>query len=327
MPLERGLAVAARDLKGKLKKITGTLSGRLSQGQSLADALASESQSIPPLYRAVVVAGARSGRLAVALEGLERYVRGYSEARTAVGLALWYPLLVFALAYGLFVALVSVAVPRFLIAFESLGLKVAAPLHWLAWVGEQAHLWWPVGPVILVLVAFGWLRSGTAAQFQARSWSWLKVFPWMSSLLAQYEAANFAELLALLLENDVAYPQALVLAADATGNERMAQGARELAAALERGEPSARALATVDRRTFLPMLRWVLATGQGQGSLVSALHNLGDLYRQRGQFQAQKLSVLLPTILLVVVGASVTFLYALALFVPLVNLLSGLSFS
>ncbi len=182
VPLERGLAVAVRDLKGKLKTIAGGLSRRLKAGESLADALAGEGKAIPPLYRAVVEAGARSGKLAVALEGLERYVRGYSEARAAVGLALWYPLLVFTLAYALFVGLVSVAIPRFVDAFQSLGLKIATPLHWLAWIGESAHYWWPIGPALLVIVAIGWLRSGTAAQFQARSWTWLKIFPWMRAL-------------------------------------------------------------------------------------------------------------------------------------------------
>ena len=47
------------------------------------------------------------------------------------------------------------------------------------------------------------------------------------------------------------------------------------------------------------MMRWVLATGQEQGSLVAALHNLADVYRKRAQYQADKLSVFLPTILMI----------------------------
>lgn len=325
VPLERGLAVAARDLRGNLKRISGALARRLSQGESLADALAGESQSIPPLYRAVAEAGARSGRLAVALEGLEHYVRGYSDARASIGLALWYPMLILTLAYALFVGLVTFAVPRFLSAFESLELKAAAPLHWLAWIGKSADYWWPAGPILLALVAIGWIHSGMATQFQARSWTWLTLFPWMRSLLKQYEAANFAELLALLLEYNVAYPKALVLAAEATGNRQMARAAAGLSQSLAGGDTPAKAFTTVNQQAFLPMLRWVLTSGQEQGSLVSALRNLGELYRQRARFQAQKVAVFLPMILMIVVGASATLLYALALFVPLVNLLRGLT--
>ncbi len=72
----------------------------------------------------------------------------------------------------------------------------------------------------------------------------------------------------------------------------------KLAEAIKRGEPAGTALSTIDQQNFLPMLRWVLATGQEQGSLVAALHNLADLYRKRANYQAEKLYVFLPTILI-----------------------------
>jgi type II secretory pathway component PulF len=325
VPLERGLVVAGRDLRGKLGRIAVALSKRLSQGESLPEALEGEEQSIPPLYRAVVEAGARSGRLPIALEGLAKYVRGYAEARAAIGLALWYPLLVLTLAYVLFVGLVSMAVPRFVEAFELLGLGTAAPLRWLSWVGESVPYWWPVGPVLLFVLLIAWIRSGRAAQFQAGSWSWLWLFPWMRSILANYETANFAELLGLLLEHRVPYPTAIVLAAQSTGDARLTRGAGQLAEAVARGESTAAALAKIDRGTFLPMMRWVLATGQEQGSLVAALHNLADVYRKRATYQADKLSVFLPTVLMIAIGASATLFYGLALFIPLTNLLRELA--
>jgi len=73
------------------------------------------------------------------------------------------------------------------------------------------------------------------------------------------------------------------------------------------------------------MLRWVLASGQEQGSLVAALHNLTDLYRKRARYQAEKLYVLLPVVLLIAVGASATLLYALALFIPVIDMLYQLA--
>jgi type II secretory pathway component PulF len=325
VPLERGLVVAGRDLRGRLGRIAAALSKRLSRGESLPEALAGEEDSIPPLYRAVVEAGARSGRLPIALEGLAKYVRGYAEARAAIGLALWYPLLVLTLAYVLFVGLLWTAIPRFVDAFDSLGLGTTAPLRWLSWVGESVPYWWPVGPVLLFILLIAWVRSGRAAQFRAGSVSWLWLFPWMRSILANYETANFAELLGLLLEHRVPYPSAIVLAAESTGDTRLTRGASQLAEAIARGESPAAGLAKVERGTFLPMMRWVLATGQEQGSLVAALHNLAGVYRKRAQYQADKLSVFLPTVLMIAIGASATLFYGLALFIPLTNLLRELT--
>jgi general secretion pathway protein F len=73
------------------------------------------------------------------------------------------------------------------------------------------------------------------------------------------------------------------------------------------------------------MMRWALATGQDQGSLEKALHNLAGVYRKRAQHQADKLSVFLPTVLMIAIGASATLLYGLMLFVPLTRLLLQLA--
>jgi general secretion pathway protein F len=325
VPLERGLLRAGDDLPGRLKTITQVLGSRLNRGESLPAALEAEKSAIPPLYRAIVEAGSRSGRLSAALEGLARYVRSYSEARAAIGVALWYPILVLSLAYALFLGLVIEVVPRFIGAFESLGLEVIRPLHWLEQVGELAPYWWPVWPVLLVLLGIAWVRSGNAASFQASSWSLLRIFPWMRSLLSDYEAAGFADLLSLLLDHKVALPKAVVLAAEATGDVSLIGGAHQLAAGVERGESPAKVLRSVPNSAFRPLLRWALATGQDQGSLVESVRNLGPMYRKRGAFQAEKLQLFLPTILMILLGASATLLYALTLFTPLAGLLRGLS--
>jgi type II secretory pathway component PulF len=324
VPLERGLLLAGWDIRGKLGRIAGALGQRMSRGESLVQALEAEEQSIPPLYRAVVEAGARSGQLPVALEGLARYVRGYSEARRAIGMALWYPMMVLSLAYVLFLLMMWLCVRKFVEAFESLGLTVATPLRWLASLDVTVPYWWPIGPVLLIVMAIVWYRSGKAAQFQAGAWNVLRLVPWMRSLLDDYQTANFAELLALLLKHQVTYPSALILAGEATGDARLRQGVARLAEAVERGEPAGQALASLDHKTLRPMLRWVLATGQDQGSLVTALNDLADLYRKRANYQADKLQALLPIILMIGIGGTATLFYGLALFVPIASLLRQL---
>ena len=239
-------------------------------------------------------------------------------------MALWYPILVLSLAYGLFLGLVIEIVPRFIGAFEVLGLGVIRPLHWLADLGELAPYWWPVGPVLLAALGFAWWRSGRAASFQTSSWSLMRIFPWMRSLLSDYESAGFADLLALLLEHGVTFPQAVVLAAEATGNGAMIAGARQLAGATERGEAPGQAL-TASRQRFRPLLRWALAAGEEQGSLVVSLRNLAPMYRKRGAYQAEKLQLFLPTLLMIAIGASATLLYAVSLFIPLPSMLAELS--
>ena len=324
VPLERGLLLAGWDIRGKLGRIAGALGGRMSRGESLVEALDGEKLAIPPLYRAVVEAGARSGQLPVALEGLARYVRAHSEARRRHRHGPLVPgdgAVAGVCALHLYDLEVCAPIRR---GVRVISLTVAAPLRWLASLDVTVPYWWPIGPVFLVVLTFIWYRSGKAAQFQAGAWNVLRVFPWMRSLLNDYQTANFSELLALLLEHQVTYPSALILAAEATGDARLTRAMGQMAEAAKRGEPAGQALASIDRKTLRPMLRWVLATGQEQGSLVTALHDLADLYRKRANYQADKLQVLLPMILMIGIGGTATFFYGLALFVPIANLLSQL---
>ena len=99
-------------------------------------------------------------------------------------------------------------------------------------------------------------------------------------MLAGYEAAGYADLLALLFEHQVAYPRAVELAAEATGNSAMIAGARQLAAAVQHGEAPDQAVRDLPASTVRPLLRWTLAATKDQGSLVESLRNLAPMYRR-----------------------------------------------
>lgn len=326
LPLERGLREMGRDLPGGLGRTTALLGERMSRGESLSDALAAEGPRIPKLYRAVVEAGVRAGRLPVALEGMANYARSYAESRRTIGLALWYPLIVLALAVALFTLIIARVLPRFLSTFQAFRLPVTPILQLFGEAGASARYWAPALPVLLVLVYAGWSRSGRAASLQpGRAGGLLRWFPWMRSMLSHYEAANFAELLALLLEHNVPYGEAVVLCAEASGAPALAREAHALAEQVTRGESPRDAFKSRGRSGFPPLLRWLLAAGQGQGDLPSGLRHMGALYRRRARHEADKIRVLLPTILLFGIGATATLLYGLALFVPLTSLLHELS--
>jgi general secretion pathway protein F len=324
LPLERGLIEVGGDVRGRLGQIASSLGRRMSQGESLSDALRSEGDDIPPLYRAVVDAGLRAGRLPAALEGLATYARSYAESRRVLGLALWYPLLVLSLAFILFLFLVTRVVPGFLAAFQSLRLPVHTSLAVLARLGETAHYWWPTFPVVLVLIWAWWVMSGRSASLRpGRTGSPMRWFPWMRSMLANFEAANFADLLALLLEHRVPFPEALVLSAEASGDPAVIRAGRALAAEVEHGASPGDAVQ--GRVPFPPLLRWLLATGTRQGDLVGALRQMAGVYRRRAFHQAEKAKILLPTVMLFAIGATATLVYGLTLFLPFTTLLRELA--
>ncbi len=162
VPLERGLLDLGADVRGRLSQLATALGERMSRGESLSEAMAAAGQGIPRVYRAVVEAGVRSGKLSVALEALATYARGYVEARRSVGMAMWYPLMVFLLAYSLFVSIVTLIMPRFIAAFNQLGVRLHVSMLWLATVGDYAWYWAPLVPIGLLFFFVSWLASRRA---------------------------------------------------------------------------------------------------------------------------------------------------------------------
>jgi type II secretory pathway component PulF len=325
LPLERGLRDAGRDLGGRLGAVTESLSARLTRGEGLAQALEAEGDRIPKIYRAVVEAGLRAGRLSVALEGLAAYARGYVETRRAIGLALFYPILILAFAYGLFVAFVVTIVPRFLEAFQSFDIAGRGVLTALNRAGHSVTYWGPILPGLLVVGILIWLYSGRAASLDA-GWGggFVSWFPWMRGILFNSQAGSYAEVLALLVEQGVPLDEALPLAAATTGDSRLQSAANHLAKSVRGGEAPREGVKEL--REFPALLRWLLATSEHQASLVAALRHAATTYRRRGLQQAEMVRVLLPRFLLFGIGATATVAYALALFVPLGTLLQNLTY-
>ena len=271
VPLERGLIDSGRDLRGRLGVVSAELGRRMAEGAALPEAIEASSGQMPEMYRAVVEAGFRSGRLSEALEGMAAIARGYSEARRAVGMAMLYPLIVACLAYGLAVAFIVQTAPRFAAAFQSLGLAPIGSLDLLARIGVWAIYWAPILPILLALAAIRWAWTGRAVVLDGGPLSpLLNHVPMIGLMIRNFRAANFAGLLSLLLEHRVPLDEAVRLAGSASGDRDFKAASGRFAEAIRRGEVSD-GVALEGPGGFPPLLAWMLTAGHRQGDLSRAL--------------------------------------------------------
>lgn len=325
VPLERGLADAGRDVGGRLGSLERAIAERAGRGEPLGDAVRAAGGGMPEVYRAIVEAGLRSGHLARALEGLAAHARGVADARRVIGQALLYPVLVFALAYALFVGFAWQAAPRFVAAFEALGLPRFAPLAWLAALGRTAAAWGPVVPAILLGLGLAWIASGWSRALDTGTLGrWIGWLPGVGTMLEQIRNANFADLLALLVEHDVGLAEAIPLAADASGDRRFRTAAGELAGRIARGDGVPDPGAGPGRAGVPPLIAWMVASGTRQAQLVPALRHAAANYRRRSIRLAEGFRATLPVAALLVIGGVTVLVYGLILFVPLSTMLDGL---
>ena len=328
VPLEQGLNEFGREMPGQLGQMAMMLGERMKAGESLSDIVAGDERVFPPVWRAVVAAGLRSGRLSAALEGMSTTGRRVMELRRVMGLAMIYPLVVIALAYCLFLVLVTRLAPVTLNLYQDMQLSSSTALETLVWLGDTASWWaiWLPAGVIFCLVVW-WHRSGQAVwspRRAQRGWR-CPLFPrWptVGQALRDGRMATFGEVMALLLDHDVPLHEALPLAGDASGDARLARASREVAHRLSRGEVCAKREDIP--AAFPPLLGWLIASGGQQVALSRTLRQSAEMFRQRAARSANWATVYVPIVLTVVFGGTATLLQALAIFGPICQLLLDL---
>jgi general secretion pathway protein F len=328
VPLERGLTELAQELPGRLGTIAARLGQRLQAGESLL-AVIGDDAVFPPAWRAVVAAGLRSGQLAAALESLTTTGRRIAEMRRAIGTALVYPCVVLALAYGLFVFTVTRLAPVTAHAYEGLTLSSDSLLATVARVGEAAGSWaiWP--PVVaLVALAVSWYRGrrlplGPGPGGRHRAGAWWLLWPSIGQVLRDGRLATFAEVLSLLVRQQVPLDEALVLAADASGARGLPEAAREAAQRLRSG-------ARLDGPQTLsaqlpPLVGWLIASGGQHPGFTETLASTAETYRRRAARTVAWTAVYLPVVVTAVVGGAATLVQVLTVFGPITRLLYRLA--
>jgi type II secretory pathway component PulF len=325
VPLERGLIDAGRDLQGRLGAIVGGVGEQLQLGERLPEALAGSNRGIPEIYRAVVEAGIRSGRLSKALEGMAGIARNYAEMRRTIGIALVYPMIVCYIAYGLGLVFLLQIAPRFVRAFQVFGLAPLKTLDWLVGRGESVAYWGPIPPILLLILVAVWFRSGRSAALDPGFFSQaMGRIPVIGTMIRYFRAANFAELLALLIDHQVPLDQALELAGDASGDRSFQASTRALARSIRSGQDGS-SVAPADVKAIPPLLSWVLTGGRGRGELSASLEHVASTYRRKAENRGQLLRSLLPAFLMISIGAGAVIAYALFLFIPLTRLWNELA--
>lgn len=324
MPLERGLKLIAEDQRDRLGEISETLSLRMSRGESLTDALKAEGDRFPTVYRVVVEAGMRAGRLPAALESLSSFAGELVDLRRKIGEALVYPVIVIFLAYSLFVVFVLELVERLQAMYWTLRIPVQGLLQFLGLLGDTVRLWWWILPLCGFVAVFWWFFTANANLLSlGGSTRPLRWIPGFGRIIANYQYASFSRLLGLLVEHEVGLPQGIVLAAEATGDARMRRSAHAVASAVEDG--GSLSDETFDAEAFPPLLRWLMGRGEDLGRLPQALQTAADMYRRRAGTQTEWFKLTFPVLAGVGIGGTVTLLYVLSVFVPFVDLLKALA--
>jgi general secretion pathway protein F len=312
LPLESGLRQIAEDSTRGAGEIAARLEHEMSAGKSLAEAIAAQGAALPPIYRSIVEAGLKAGRLPAALEGFADSAARTAELRRIAAQSAVYPAIVMVLAFLLLLAVAGISMPHYR-EFEIDDRIWAMPLAFSARVGWKLA----TGFVVVVILAgcIWWERSGSAraASEHAGFAEWIPGARRVAKLCGQ---ATFADLLGLMISHGVPLGEALPLAAQAGGSGELRRTAGALAARLSAGEPLGGNLPIA--RGLPPLVRVALLGSATQDRLVEGLAHASSVYRERAAAWTSNLAVIVPITATLAVGVLVVGVYAFLLLQPYV---------
>lgn len=319
LPLPSGLRALAAELPTRrLRRPLGLLADRLERGDALDAAMVGVAERFPAPLRGLMVAGARSGKLADVLAQYVRYAGLGADLRRRFWMAIAYPVFLLAVLLALFLFVCIWIVPAFEFVLKDFGVEVPAATQLLFLLGGAVR---SRGPSIAGLAALLGLVAFVAFRFTmdpAQRRVLLSSIPLLGPLLRWSSLSEYCHLAGLLVEAEMPLPEALALAGGGVGDAELARASSNLRSAVEAGSSLADALITWPR---CPAgLTDVLADSEGRGDLAPALHLAGDMFEARARVQGSFAATLFAAMTLLAVVWGGGFVLT-ALYLPMIRLI------
>ena len=317
-PLEEALRTLSRQSEAEsARMIIGDVHAGLLEGRRLADAMARQPASFPPLYRAMVAAGETTGSLTTILARLADLLERQAEVGGKLIAALAYPIVLAVVAIGVVAALMIFVVPRVVEQFTDVGQQLPFLTRAVIAISSFAANWWGLIALLMAAASFGWGAAMRRPAFKARVDARLLRLPLFGRLLRDLYAARFARTLATMVSSRLPLVDGLRLTLPTIRNAALASATAAIVDQVRAGGSLSAALR--DAGVFPPLLVYMTASGESAGRLEVMLERAADyLEREFDRFTAASMALLEPVII-VLMGSCVA-LIILAILLPILQL-------
>ena len=324
LPLLRSLNVLAKQERDKvMKKTIDKLADSVQSGSTFSDALALHPKIFNDLYVNMIRAGEVGGVLELVLTRLSEFQEKAARIRNKVLSAMVYPIIVMTMAIGILCFLLVFIVPRFEVIFHDLlGDKPLPPVTQFV-IGFSGfmknHGLVLVGAIVAIVIIYNFIgrtRSGRLAidNFKLR-------MPLFGNLNRKTAISRFARTLGTLVTSGVPILQALNITRETAGNAAIASAIARVHDSVKEGESIVQPLEA--SKQFPPMVVSMIDVGEETGKLPEMLLKMADVYDDEVDNAVAALTSMLEPIMIVLLAIIVGTI-VLALFTPLISIITGL---
>jgi type IV pilus assembly protein PilC len=324
LPLLRSLNVLAKQERNKVFKNTiNKLADAVQGGNTFSDALALHPRVFNNLYVNMVKAGEVGGVLELVLNRLSEFQEKAAKVKNKVIGAMVYPIIVITMAVGIMGFLLVFIVPKFEAIFhDMLGDKPLPPITTFV-IGAsnlvKDHGLVLLGAVVAAVAVYKFIGRTRGGRFFIDSFK-LRM-PLFGDLNRKTAISRFARTLGTLVTSGVPILQALNITRETAGNAAIASAISEVHDSVKEGESIVQPLEA--SRAFPPMVVSMVDVGEETGKLPEMLLKIADVYDDEVDNAVARLTSMLEPIMIVFLALIVGTI-VLALFTPLISIISGL---
>ena len=323
LPLSAGLRALSEEVPSwSVRRWLRAVSDRLEQGQSLSDVASQAAGSWPRYFLAMLDVGQRTGRLPEMLNECVVHLRTSADVRRQIWVALAYPLLLLFAAWLLLSFLATWIVPQMRPIFESFGIRLPqVTIIVLTASRVLEYLAWWFLPVAAVAIWLVWLGCDSCGLSHLRD-RLVSHLPLFGAARRSAALGEFCRLLSLLVRHRVPLSEAIRLAAGSVRDADLRAACFDLAMRVDSGQSLTAAAAGTRRfpNDLLHLFRWA----DREEDFADGLQTASDMLGAQSRVQSHSLAVVCEPAITALLG-SVVGITVIALFMPLITLLNGIS--
>jgi general secretion pathway protein F len=305
LPIDEALRILAGQplLSARTRGLVRGLLARVTEGQSLSEAMAGADGAFPAFTWQIVKAGEASGTLGPALGDLALSLERAEKVREAVRAATLYPLVLLGVATAALTLILFVLIPALEPLFKGVGAELPLVLRLLDG-GREAIVGHPLTVLLLAVLA------GIGITMLRRTPWWRGLcdgaalrLPGLGPLVAYRETGRFARTLATLLRSGVPLIDTLAVGAGVMANSRFAAAVEMARERVRQGSGLAAALAESGR--FPETAVRLVSVGERSGELEAMAARVADIYEAAFARGVERMTTLLAPLLTMLIGGLV----------------------
>src|ERR1700731_3274820 len=324
LPLLRGLNVLAKQERDTvLRNTINKLAEGVQGGGTFSETLAQHPRIFNDLFVNMVKAGELGGVLEVVLGRLAEFQEKAAKIKNKVVAAMVYPSIVMIMALGIMTFLLIYIVPKFEGIFhDMLGDKPLPGItRFVIGVSKfvQGHWLVLLGGIIALLAAYNFAnRTAGGRSFVDRFKLRVPVF---GDVIPKTAISRFSRTLGTLVTSGVPILQALNITRATAGNTVISRAISQVHDSVKEGESIVQPLEASG--AFPPMVISMIDVGEETGQLPEMLLKVAEVYDDEVDNSVAALTAMLEPIMIVFLAVVVGTI-VIALFMPLISIISGL---